>query len=85
MKVYVVAIVWQRDSGENGVNVETFDTIEKAQTYFKGEMVNARLDFSDLECEESEYADGDMSWSCWETGEYCYNHIDLVIYEKELR
>lgn len=81
MWVYVVSVVWQRDSGECGSNVRVFQDVEKAFEQMKIEMESARTDFSDLSTEESDYADGDMSWSIWEEGEYCYNHIDVTITE----
>ena len=81
MWVYVLSVVWQRDSGECGNNVKVFQEAEKALEEMKTEMANARTDFSDLSTEEDDYVEGDMSWSIWEKGEYCYNHIDITITE----
>ena len=81
MKVYVLTEVWQIDSGDCGNNVMVYSDIEKAQHDLNLLMEQARKDFHDLETEETEYVDGDMSWSIWEKEEYCYNHIDLTITE----
>ena len=81
MWVYVLSVVWQRDSGECGNDVKVFQEAEKALEEMKTEMANARTDFSDLTTEEDDYVEGDMSWSIWEEGEYCYNHIDITITE----
>ena len=81
MWVYVLNVVWQRDSGECGNDVKVFQDIEKAFEQMKMEMESARTDFNDLSTEEDDYREGDMSWSIWEEGEYCYNHIDITITE----
>lgn len=83
--VYVLTVVWQRDSGECGSSTMVYDTIDKAQKQFKQEMKDARTDFNDLDTEETEYVDGDMGWSIWEEGEYCYNHCDISIQECEVQ
>ena len=84
MTVYVLSVVWQRDSGECGNDVVVYENVEHALKALKNEMTFARKDFSDLDTEETDYTDGDMSWSIWETGEYCYNHCDITITECEV-
>ena len=81
MTVYVLTIIWQRDSGECGSETVVFNTIDKAQERMAKEMENAKKDFGDLDTAETEYAEGDMGWSIWEDGEYCYNHCDITIQE----
>ena len=83
--VYVLTVIWQRDSGECGDTVAVFQNIDSAQAKMEQEMKDARTDFSDLDTEETEYSDGDMGWSIWETGEYCYNHCDITIREMEVQ
>ena len=86
MKAYVVINNWQCDSGECGLGcLGVYDTFEKAQKVFEKEMQTARIDFGYLETEEDEYKKGYRSWSIWEKEEYCYNHIDLKIIEKEIQ
>lgn len=82
--VYVLTVNWQRDSGECGSAVAVYSTIERANKAFLQEIKDARKDFSDLETEESGLIQGDMSWSIWEKDEYCYNHCDISIWEREV-
>lgn len=82
--IYVLTVVWQRDSGDCGSSVNAYSTIEKANKAFLQEIKDARQYFSDLETEETGLAMGDMSWSIWEKDEYCYNHCDITIWEREV-
>lgn len=84
MEVFVLTTVWQCDSGDCGQDIRVFNNLEDAQKVLKQKMEEAREDFSYLDTEEDEFKDGDMSWSIWESQEYCYNHIDLVIYQREV-
>ena len=85
MTVYVLVVSWQRDSGDFGQTVSVYDTFEKAQATMREEIKSARRDFSDISnLEEDDYHDGDMSWTICEEGEYCYNHCDVTIYEREV-
>ena len=83
--VYVLTVGWQFDTGECGNRVGAYDTIEKAQAQMEKEIKCAKTDFSDMDTEEDDYVDGDMSWSIWEKGEYCYNHCDIEIREVEVQ
>ena len=83
-EIFIFTCTWQRDSGECGNYVSAFRNFDDAQKFLEEEMKGARQDFSDLETEETEYAEGDMSWSIWESGEYCYNHCDLEIRQVEV-
>ena len=85
MTVYVLSVVWQCDSGECGNDITVYSTIEKANKAFLQEIENAKQDFSGMEVETTPLATGDMSWSIWEKDEYCYNHIDITIYQREMQ
>lgn len=84
MTVYVLSITWQMDSGDMGNEINVYETIEKATEEFKKQMEQAKIDFKDLDTESDNYCEGDMGWSIWEAGEYAYNHIDIVIREREV-
>ena len=85
MMTYVLLVSWQRDSGDCGNEVKVFSTFEKATDALLDEMNAARVDFSDIhETEEDNYHEGDMSWSIWEKEEYCFNHCDIIIFEREV-
>ena len=83
MTVYVLV--------KNDLDVDkgTFDTtvigvyerLSMAETEFKAQMVEAKQDFQNYDYEQTDYVEGDMSWSIWELGEYVSNHIDLIIQE----
>ena len=83
--IYILTVVWQRDSGECGSSVDAYSTIEKANKAFLEEVKNARQDFSDVETDETGLVMGDMSYSIWEKDEYCYNHCDIAIHELEVK
>ena len=84
MEVYVLTIVWQRDSGDFGSDTKVFSSFERAQQEMEIQMESARFDFDDLDTEEDDYVEGDMSWSIWESGEYAYNHCDITIKQCEV-
>lgn len=79
MVVYVLSVVWQCDSGEFGNDFAVYDSWEKAKVDMLDQIESAKKDFADLETEEDNYVDGDMSWSIWEKDEYAYNHIDIMV------
>ncbi len=83
--VFVLTHTWQVDSGDFGTETFVFGTIEKAEKKFKSLMKKAKKDFKDLDTEQDHYVKGDMTWSIWEKEEYAYNHIDLIISEKEVQ
>ena len=85
MEVYVLTVVWQFDSGETGSYVHVYDDIEKAKRQMKLEIKIAKEDFRNIDYEHSDYAEGDCSWSIWESGNYCYNHEDINIYCREVK
>lgn len=83
-EVYVLVQSWQFDSGECGEEVYVFDTLEKAQKRFEKEIKWAREDMEAAVSNMKEEKD-DMSYSVYEEGEYCYNHIDLIIYKRKVK
>ncbi len=85
MTVYVLTVVWQFDSGETGNYVHVYDSLEKAQAQMKLEIKIARNDMSGYDIEETNLVDGDMSYSIWERENYCYNHEDINIYQREVK
>lgn len=84
MEIYVLTIVWQRDSGECGSEVSAFESLPLAQKIMTREIKSAREDFKDLDVEETQFVEGDLSWSIWESENYCYNHCDITITQCEL-
>lgn len=75
-KVYVLTHSWQFDSGECGQDIGVFATKERAKRAMKELIKEARIDAPDYV--EDKYPD---SYSRYEDGEYCYNHIDIAITE----
>ena len=84
MVVYVLSIVWQFDSGECGSDVLVYDSIEKAEKQLKREIKNAKKDMAHFDIDETQFVDGDMSYSIWEKENYCYNHIDIAVTESQV-
>ena len=85
MTVYVLVESWQMDCGECGFYVvKVCETYHQAYDYLLTKVKEAKIDMCGLETEEDPLVEGDMNWSIWKKGEYCYNHIDLKIEEKEV-
>ena len=84
MKIYVCTDIWQFDSGDCGDSVKAFSTIDKAYKWLKQAIKDANTDMKGLDTQHTEYREGDMAYSIWETDNYCYNHIDLCIQELEV-
>ena len=84
-KVFVCVDDWQFDSGDTGCEVKVFAELEKALEWLKNAKSDAISDICGfLNADEIESEEGDRAFSIWEEGEYCYNHIDLTILEKEI-
>jgi len=78
-KVYVLMRSWQFDSGECGQDVGLYSTKAKARKAMEKLIEDARKD-TPADCYvENTYED--VSYSRYEDGEYCYNHIDIDIIE----
>ena len=81
-KVYVVLNEWQFDSGECGSEVEVFSNLEKAQEWKKYLSDLAKNDFNSFS--EIDEEDKEMHYVICEKSEYCYNHIVITVYEKQI-
>lgn len=87
MEVIVLVNNWQFDSGECGTRCEgVFTKKEDALKRFNELVKDARTDMNEIDTEETKINDGELeSWSIWESGEYCYNHIDIIVSVKEVK
>lgn len=86
MTVYVlISNYTDVDSGtfDNQV-IGVYSTFDKAYQRMLKEMNQARCDMAYVDLEESEFVDGDMSWSIWSKGEYASLSYDLAIFEREI-
>lgn len=81
MMVYVVVHNWQFDSGETGEQVDVFSTAKKALNYMDKLILEVRNNTP-----EDYVEDNGSKWcySRYEEGEYCYNHEDITVYEREI-
>ena len=86
-EVFVLIKNHQFDCGECGLDcIGVYDTFELAQKTCESQMEKSRDEMKEYvaDTEEDDYSKGDMSWSIWEKGEYCYNHIDLLIQQAQI-
>lgn len=83
-EIYVLVNEWQFDSGELGQDVLVFDTFEKAKTEMKKLVKQAQKDMKDYQHMKDDYTDSCMSWAIWEMENYCFNHISITIYQREI-
>jgi len=81
-EVYVVVEEWQFDSGDCGGNVKVFSNLEGAKKWKKHLSNLAKKDFSDFS--EIDEQDDEMNYVICEAGEYCYNHITITIYQRNV-
>ena len=82
MQVYVLVESWQYDSGDCGEEVYVYSNLGSAMTQFKELQKQATKDMPDYVSDN--YCEGDLSWSRYEDGEYCYNHYDIAIYIRDI-
>jgi hypothetical protein len=59
--------------------VGVYEHLSMAETEFKAQMVEVKQQFQNLDYEEDDYVDGDMSWTIWEKDTSTYSYINLVI------
>ena len=85
LKVYVLVCNYLNvDSGDCNTEIlGVYEDFGLAQYQMERHMVDIRNEFGYCDVEESDYVDGDMSWSIWEKGEYMSHHCDLIIEEKD--
>lgn len=81
MEVYVVVVSWQMDSGECGQTVDVYETLEDAKKKLAIEKESAMVGFDGLDLTIYE---SDMAISIYEKEEYCYNHCDITIYQRDI-
>ena len=85
MKVYVVVEDWQFDDGECGTETYVFETLAQAQGQMGGLSLDIKKVFENNFKDNYDVDKNDMSVSYYESGEYCYNHHNVAIYEREIR
>ena len=87
MTVYVLTIDFvDVDSGDFNVEVQTFDTIDKAMTVMVKEMDTTKKQFEErCDVDQDNFVDGDMSWSIWEKENYPSYHCDFKITECQVQ
>lgn len=82
MKIYLIIVEWQYDSGENGLDIQAFKNYENAEKEFNAQVEMAKVDFenvtSNSEIEITNVGEN-KHWSIFENGEYCYNHINIKL------
>ena len=78
-KVYLVIEDWSADF-DNGVDINVFKDLEKAQEYIKQrieeEKNNTCYDTNNIE---------EYSYEGYNEGEYAENHLSMYIEEKEIK
>lgn len=87
MLVYVLTSTYICvDSGDFESRVDgVYENIEDALKQMKQEIKDTRIDFEEVDYEEDNYVEGDMSWSIWEKEYYMSYHCDIKITECEVQ
>ena len=84
-EVYVLVHEWQFDTGETGIVVRVYDSLEKAKEQLDIEYEFAKKEWStELFPDSWNVESSDMSFSFWESDEYCYNHETFTIFQREV-
>lgn len=83
MEVYVLVHSYQFDSGDCSEQVVVFDSLSKAIKLLKKLKKEAKRYFKET-YGDIEEGKTDMSYSVWEQENYCYNHEDITIYQREI-
>lgn len=83
--VYVLVHEYQFDSGECGMDVEVFEDLEQAQQRMKEIANDSEISWD--ECFDTNYEkeDDELRATFWESGEYCYNHENITIFQREVK
>lgn len=82
MKVYVLVHEWQFDSGENGMEVEVFENLTKAQKRKTEIEENCKITWDEFFDTNYELEENENVATFYECGEYCYNHENIFVYER---
>ncbi len=83
MKVWTVIYSYQFDTGDCGIRCEGMFTSRATAVAKLGELMTEAKKGWSKETED-EYDVESGTYSIWEKGEYCYNHIDIIIFEGEV-
>ncbi len=87
MTVYVLTSHYiDVDSGDyNSEVIGVYENIDDAQKDLKDNIKWTRSDFQNYDFEESDFIDGDMSWSIWEKDSEMSHRCELEIKECEVK
>lgn len=85
MKVYVLVHEWQLDRGEAGMEVEVFENLAKAQKRKTELEEDCKITWDEFFDTNYELEKNETSITFYECGEYCYNHENINIYEKDIQ
>ena len=83
-EVYVLIESNQTSDGDSWQTCEVFADLDSAQKAMKKAIRKARREMKCYDTEE-DYTEGDMTYSIYESGEYCYNHIDICVFQREVQ
>ena len=81
---YVVIHEYQYDSGDNGLECWIFQELEFAKQKMNEEAKIAKQCMLD-NVSDIEEDIGEMYYSVYEQGEYCYNHENIIIKRTEVQ
>ncbi len=84
-EIYVLVHTWQYDVGETGQKVLCFDSLRKAIKAMKESFEQVQDYYEERFGNNYDVDKDDMSISVYESGEYCYNHDDIIIYQREVK
>lgn len=84
MKVYVLVHEYQFDSGECGLETYVYDSLEKAQKELEKFVKDAEISWDEFFDTDYEKEQNEIRAAFFETGEYCYNHENITIYERDV-
>lgn len=83
MVVYVFERINVYDGFED-TTIRVYADLEKATQILKEQIEMVKEEFEECDYDAENYVEGDMSWTIWEEGEFCMNHVSLTIYEREV-
>lgn len=85
MEIYVVVESWQYDDGDCGEQVNVYNSLEQARKHLDELVLETRITFQGRILDGSYTIEEDDMWfTCYETGEYCYNHYNATIYQRDV-
>ena len=87
MKVYLVVEDYTYDFVAE-LKIQVFDTLEKAEKYFKEQIKQAKKDFIcdyNINNEDLIVIEQEKDFTTYIDGYYCEEHTDISIMEKEIQ